>query len=343
MVPYTKRIFDVQTHAILPENYSRISGGIKKNASLTESTKFIMIDQIFKLLADDLKSPERQSLLGQENIHLVSINTFFPPFPPAQLIEITNRLNAWMSEASSASSHLLGIASIPPPPALAQAGYDFVKQGLEVFRRAIVDHHLKGVLFASNYDNMFLGDPVFDPYFQLADELAVPIIIHPAVQPVEEQFIPRKNIGALSGFLNDQRTTLVDLVLAGVLEKYPNLKIIATHLGGGILTSLGRFDVVQKLFPAESWYTATDGSRCLLPHPIETYLKRIYYDCNNAEVSDIVHAVSKIGKDHLLTGTDFPFADDKYTRAVLGDLQDPELADGIAYNNAARLFSNCLR
>ena len=244
-----------------------------------------------------------------------------------------------MAEATASRSELIGIATIPPPPVLAREGSEVAEKGLCLLRKAITRLGLKGVLMASNYDNVFLGDELFDPYFSLAEHLSIPVIIHPAVRPVEDQFVPRKNIGGLSGFLNDQRTALLDLAMAGVLEKYPCLKIIATHLGGGILSSLSRFGVVSSRFPQELWFSDGASSHHTLPRPIESYLKMIYYDCNNSDIDDIIHAISKVGIDHLLTGTDFPWTDDKFTRKVLGQVRDEGTTLKIAYNNAASLFS----
>jgi hypothetical protein len=79
------------------------------------------------------------------------------------------------------------------------------------------------------------------------------------------------------------------------------------------------------------------GHKQLLPCPIEYYLKKIYYDCNNAEKSDILHAASVVGIEHLLTGSDFPWTDDA-SREVLGQL-DGASRTKLAYDNAASLFS----
>ena len=79
------------------------------------------------------------------------------------------------------------------------------------------------------------------------------------------------------------------------------------------------------------------GKKRALPRLVKDYIKRIYFDRNNAETSDIVHAMSKVGDDHLLTGTDFPWLDDSLTRQILGEL-DPAVRSKIAYVNAAKLF-----
>lgn len=322
----------------MPRSYEQVTGAINSHSGLTDATKNIIANDICKEMADNLAGSARKTVLGDQNIHVVTVNTFFPPLPACQLIAICNQINDWMARETAGNPQLIGIASVPSPPILAEAGPRFVEMGVESIRSAVTKQGLQGLLFASNYNNIFLGHLSFDPFFDLAAQLGVPVIIHPAVHPIEEQFLNYKNIGGFSGFLNDQRTTLLDLVMAGVLEKYPDLTLIATHLGGGILTSLGRFEVISARFPEELWYVDKDGSRQLLPAPIEAYLKRVYYDCNNASVEDIAHAASKVGSGHLLSGTDFPWTGDEYTRKILGEFDD-ETKEKIAYSNAAKLFS----
>ena len=192
---------------------------------------------------------------------------------------------------------------------------------------------------SNQYNSIFLGDPIYEPYFAIAEELGIPVIIHPSVNATGWDLLNRKLIPITILFMNDQRATLLDLVKAGVLENHPNLRIIATHLGGGILGLMGRIEQLAGVFPAEQWYTDLAGQKKILPNTISYYLKKIYYDCNNADVEDIVAAAKKVGVDHLLTGTDFPFIPDNDTRLILGNLPfSKEKKEALAYNNAARLF-----
>lgn len=216
-------------------------------------------------------------------------------------------------------------------------GETYSQKVISGLRHTITELGLKRILLASNYDGVFLGDGAYDSFSASAEELRVPVIIHPAVEPVEAPFIPRENIATYSGFLNDQRTTLLDLVMSGVYEKYSNLSITATHLGGGLLTSLGRFEILSQRFPADPWYVNREGDKAQLPNPISRYLCMIFYDCNNADVAKILHAASIVGYDHLLTGTDYPWTDDVFAREVLGKL-DSSVRTSIAYNNAANVF-----
>jgi hypothetical protein len=161
-----------------------------------------------------LQGEDRLKALGREGIQVVTINTFSHRYPQ-MMLKIVEDLNTWMSTKSAENPQLIGIASIPSPPFLAKAGLSldgesFAAKGVSGLWSAIEELGLKGMLFASNYDGVFLGDAAFDPYFALAEELGVPIIVHPAIDAVDGQFIRRKSIPTYSGYLNDQRTTLLD-------------------------------------------------------------------------------------------------------------------------------------
>ena len=163
MAPYSGPIFDVQTHAVMPDAYGPVTKGIMAPSGLTKSTKDIMVNDICRLLADNLQSSERKRVLGQNTVHVVSVNTFFPPLPADDPIGVCDRVNNWMAGATIDQPQLIGIATIPPPPLLAHAGTPFVERGLKSLRRAINELGLRGALFASNYDNVYLGHASFDP------------------------------------------------------------------------------------------------------------------------------------------------------------------------------------
>ncbi|KAK2603974.1 hypothetical protein QQS21_003810 [Conoideocrella luteorostrata] len=342
LASYNGPIFDVQAHAIEPSTFQFVYETVQPKGSPTNDETAKNVLDICQNLADDLSGSARRRALGAENTQVVTVNTFFPELPLDQLLNIVNNTNNWMARATEHKPNLIGTATIAPPPRLAKAGLAsdgvaYTAKGVNIVRRAITELGFKAIMVASNYDDVFLGDASFDPYFSLAHELAVPIIIHPAVKPVGSSSMSKQNIGAYAGYLNDQRATLLAMVMSGTLDRYPNLTIIATHLGGGILTSLGRFEVLQDRFPRDTEYVSPRGNNLKLRHPIDYYLKNLYYDCNNAEVADIHHAMSTVGADRLLTGTDFPWTNDTFTRQILGKL-DGHLAGKLAYSNAAKLF-----
>ena len=75
---YDGPIFDIQTHAIMPETLSRAREAIMSNESLTTPTKEVMAHDVCINLADNLNGALRQKALDKGTIHVVSVNTFFP-------------------------------------------------------------------------------------------------------------------------------------------------------------------------------------------------------------------------------------------------------------------------
>ncbi|MFT4306204.1 MAG: amidohydrolase family protein [Microbacterium sp.] len=338
---YQGRIFDVQAHAIQPSTLRSTSDLISTAAWLEDGTKRIIADDVLATAADDLHGPRRLRTLRDDGIQVVTVNLGFPRADPERLLQIVDETNRWMARQSAENPQLLGTAIMPPAPLLATPDEPrhggLIDAALEATSTAITQLGLHGIMASAHYDGVFLGDPVYEPFFGLAESLQVPVIIHPAITASDVQLVPRKNIPTDAGFLNDQRTTLLDLVKAGVLERHPELALIATHLGGGILTSLGRFEQLDLRFPDENWYLDSAGTRRRL-NRLGSYFRRIHYDCNNSSRADILHAVECVGSDRLLTGTDFPWATDHHTRQVLGGLEH-DLARKIAYDNARRLFA----
>lgn len=340
--PYDGKLFDVQAHAVKPSMLGAIAGSIRSLPFITDATKDIIVNDILAAAADDLDSTRRRQAIGAEGVQVVTVNIGYPDIPPPALLGIVKELNEWMAQRTDGQRGLIGTATMPPPPALAAAGTApdgerWADKGLALMRTAVTDLGLRGMMISSNYGNTMLGHPSFQPFFALAAELHVPLIIHPAVKSVDAEFVPRRNVPTEVGYLNDQRTTVLDLIKAGTLEMYPDLQIVATHLGGGILGAVGRLEQLTDRFPAENTYVDRQGATRPLPLPVSEYLKRMYFDTNNATQADIVHAASVVGDGHLVAGTDFPWTDDTFTRRVLGEL-DKRVCQKIAWDNAKSLF-----
>jgi len=88
------------------------------------------------------------------------------------------------------------------------------------------------------------------------------------------------------------------LIFDGVLERHPNLKILAVHGGGYLASYSGRID--------HAWGARSD-SHGGLPHPPTTYLKRIYFDTVVFTPHQLIELVRLYGADKIVMGTDYPF------------------------------------
>ena len=83
-----------------------------------------------------------------------------------------------------------------------------------------------------------------------------------------------------------------------MLERHPNLKILAVHGGGYLASYAGRID--------HAWGARSD-SHGNLPNPPTSYLKKVYFDTVVFTPHQRQELVALYGSDHILMGTDYPF------------------------------------
>src|SRR6185312_14962127 len=108
----------------------------------------------------------------------------------------------------------------------------------------------KGAMVHGLANGRFLDEPDFWPIFERAQALDVPIYIHPSAPDaaVIERYYKQYTkshpaiLNAAWGFTVETGTQAVRLVLSGVFDKYPKLKIIVGHLGEGLPFLLWRID-----------------------------------------------------------------------------------------------------
>jgi aminocarboxymuconate-semialdehyde decarboxylase len=130
----------------------------------------------------------------------------------------------------------------------------------------------------------------------------------------------------------DTTIALHYLIFDGVLERHPDLKILAVHGGGYLPAYSGRID--------HAWGARSDA-RGALPHPPTDYLKKIYVDTVVFTPHQLAELVRLFGLDHVVMGTDYPF--DMAELDPIGHLASVEALDAsavaaIAGGNARRLL-----
>jgi aminocarboxymuconate-semialdehyde decarboxylase len=85
--------------------------------------------------------------------------------------------------------------------------------------------------------------------------------------------------------------------MAGIPERFPNIKWVLAHLGGTIPFLMERLD---------RCYFAYEISRKHINKPPSEYLKRFYYDTVNFDVAALQFAIDHVGVDQILAGSDYP-------------------------------------
>jgi predicted TIM-barrel fold metal-dependent hydrolase len=185
-------------------------------------------------------------------------------------------------------TRFFGLASLP---------FDTPDSMLKEFDRATGKLGLKGILLFSNLNGHFPDEEPYRPLFAEAERRGVPVLLHPA-RPVTLDVTKAYDMSTMIGMLFDTTIALLRLILSGVLEEHPNLKLVCPHVGGTLPYLIGRIDYQTLVMKR--------GTEHIRRAPSE-YLKRIWYDSVTQIGLAIRYAVDFAGADRLLFASDHPW------------------------------------
>jgi predicted TIM-barrel fold metal-dependent hydrolase len=161
---------------------------------------------------------------------------------------------------------------------------------------------LKGIQICTSWHGRFIDGEESYPFWEWAQEGHVPVFIHPPRVPIgHEQQMDQYKLDELVGRPFDTAVALARMILSGLLDRYPRLKLVVAHMGGGLLPCMGRLDF--------GWRLGCEGMperaimRCKeLP---SSYLKRVSVDTMGFWAPHVREAVEVFGVEHVMFGTDY--------------------------------------
>ena len=181
--------------------------------------------------------------------------------------------------------------------------------GLDELSRAWNALGLKGVAIASTLSGKGLDDEALDPFYEKVQAAGQFVFVHPTLACGT---LGTQGFGAYDLFRTVGRefelvTAVLRLVCGGVLDRFPRLKVVMSHFGGGISTLVGRIrDYQDKDF----WGLATDPIHGKRPaRDFDHYLReRLFFDTGGhfGEMTAVKAALLNIPASRLLFGTDYP-------------------------------------
>ena len=197
----------------------------------------------------------------------------------------------------------------------------------------------KGAMVHGLTDGVFIDDQRYWPIFERAEALDVPIYVHPG--PPHPQVIElyykdyaEKYPAILSagwGFTVETATSGLRLVLSGVFDAYPNLKIILGHLGEGLPFLLWR---INHAF-------SNMGRRDVDPVPFRDIFCEHFYITTSGNFSNpaLLCTVMEMGVDRLLFSVDWPYIENAPGTAWMEDVPlSREDREKILHGNAQKLL-----
>lgn len=188
-----------------------------------------------------------------------------------------------------------------------------------------------GVMVLANVAGKSLTDPVFDPIWAAIDQRAMPVLVHPTDPPgVDQMDMTKFDLSWSVGFMFDTTLAITRMIFEGFFDRYPNLKVIASHGGGTLPYLVGRFEKGDEV--------ELPQRRQMKRKPTD-YLRHIYYDSITYDLGALRYLVSVVAADHVMLGTDWPHwvHDTKGAFANTGQLP-PEQMRAVRGANARGLF-----
>jgi predicted TIM-barrel fold metal-dependent hydrolase len=176
---------------------------------------------------------------------------------------------------------------------------DLAIQELET---AVRTQRLKGAAIGGTVNGEAFSDPKFYPVWAKAEELDVPLFIHPTGIPeLAKKLAGNGWLTNTVGYPLETTIALSHLIFEGTFDRFPKLKVIAAHGGGYLPSYADRSDHACLASP-----TSCNPNIQLKKAPTE-YLKQIYFDSLVFTPEAIRHLVAQVGVGQVVLGSDYPY------------------------------------
>ncbi len=157
---------------------------------------------------------------------------------------------------------------------------------------------LDGLVVFSNANGVYLGDQRLEPVFAELQRRQAVVFIHPNVSPdksAHQLGLP----DSLIDFTADTTRAVAQMLYSNVFARTPDVKYVLSHAGGTIPYLMGRFGIVDEMGVIPEAENRQDAA---------TTFRQLYFDTALAWSDPVLTMLrSRIGLDHVVFGTDFPY------------------------------------
>ncbi|MGW0333159.1 amidohydrolase family protein [Streptomyces sp. NPDC003011] len=324
---------DVHAHVLLPEVEALLDGlpglaearalDARRNGPAALAVNVPMVRERIPRLTDPVVRLAAMDAQGVD-IQLVSpspshYHHWTDEATAEKLCRLANEATAAHCRAAPDRLKGLGLVPLQHPHRLVTALDHALGQGL------------LGVEISSHAPGRELSDPAYEPFWSRAEETGALLFLHPFGCTLDQR-LDRWYLSNTVGQPTENAVALSHLIFSGVLDRHPDLKLIAAHGGGYLPTHIGRSD--------HAWSARSDaGTGCA--HPPSSYLRRLYFDSLVHDPHTLRELIRAAGSDRVLLGSDFPF--DMGTEDPVGALRAARLPeadfDAVRGGNAAALLT----
>ncbi|HET8840550.1 MAG TPA: amidohydrolase family protein [Ktedonobacteraceae bacterium] len=249
--------------------------------------------------------------------------TFAYHFSAQAVLELSQYQNDEIAQAIRvAHERFIGLGTVPlQDPELAA----------KEVRRAVSELGLAGVEIGTVVEGKNLDEPALEPFWQACEEVGAAIFVHPAAVLAPER-INKYRMNYSIGYTTETGIAAATVVMSGLLERHPTLRICFAHGGGTFPWLLPRLDQTWNVFDDVKAETSRKPSEVA---------RLLTYDTLTYDISNVLLLKERVGVDRLVMGTDYPFPLREAPPGIVVDSADtlrPEEREAILGHNALRFL-----
>ncbi|MCM2534684.1 amidohydrolase [Neobacillus pocheonensis] len=289
---------DFHTH-IIPENFPDFAKKYQNDKwNILQPTcscgaNIMIAGKVFREVTDQVWSPEKRiSDMEKENVDIQVLSpipvTFSYWAPIEEALAMAQFQNDFIAETVARyPNKFIGGGTVP---------LQDVKTAIREMDRCIHELGLKGIEIGTNINGKNLDDESFIDFFEMCEKWNVPLFVHPW-ETLGRDRLSKHNLMYTVGMPSETALAAGSLIVGGVIEKFPSLKICFSHGGGSLPYILPRLDHGWNVWPHLQ----------LTEHPPSFYAKKFYYDSIVNDPVNIKFLVEKFGSSQVMLGSDYPF------------------------------------
>ena len=305
------KIIDVHSHPILPYGQGAPVGPGQKQPDWSVEGALSYMEQ-HDISACVLSDPESANHAGGQEAR-----------------DIARRVNETLADIVSRHPGRFGaVATLPGQDAdgaVAEIAY-----ALDVLK-------LDGVSTSTSINDVYLGEPQFDPWFEELNRRGSTLFVHPTFTKTTRTLLIGLNPSVLE-FMFDTTRMIANMVATGAKKRFSNIQIISTHGGGTIPYLVNRIQMLEHAFGVGP------GRLELSPEEVRQGIASFYYDLTAATSEAQLGAILElVPVSQMVMGLDFPLMPKSTFAPAIADIgRYPAFnqADlkSLSYGNAGRLY-----
>jgi 6-methylsalicylate decarboxylase len=240
-------------------------------------------------------------------------------------IGLARDCNEYSRETSEKHPDRFGFFAVLPMP-IVHAAIEEAIYALDILEA-------QGVILLASTDGKYLGDPVFDDLMFALNQRHAVVLLHPNT-PSESINNGLSAPPFLIEFLCDTTRAALNLILMGVMERYPNIRWILSHSGGFLPYVAWRASIANGM---PEFITN-------IPKGVIHYIRQFYYDTAlSPSPYSLASLRELVDPSHILFGSDYPFAPSGLVSVECKMLDESKVFDDqirtqIMHKNALSLF-----